>query len=50
MKPYGETVKDYSLDETVDLGKLAVGTYTIAIVNQERDYFLIYIAIVEPEE
>ena len=50
MKPYGETVKDYSLDETVDLGTLAVGTYTIAIINQERDYFLIYVAIVEQEE
>ena len=50
MKPYGETVKEYSLDETADLGKLDVGTYTLAIVNQERDFFLIYIAIVESEE
>jgi len=50
MKPYGETVKEYSLDEIADLGTLPVGTYTLAIVNQERDYFLIYIAIVEPEE
>jgi len=50
MKPFGKTVKDYSLDDTLDLGTLAVGTYTLAIVNQERDYFLIYIAVVEPEE
>lgn len=50
MKPEGETVKDYSLDETVNLGKLSIGTYTLAIVNQERDYFLIYIAVVEPEK
>ena len=50
MKPYGETVKEYSLDEIADLGTLPVGTYTLAIVNQERDYFLIYIAIVEPEQ
>lgn len=50
MKPYGETVKEYSLDESAELGALSVGTYTIAIVNQERDYFLIYVAIVENEE
>ncbi|MBR2650266.1 MAG: hypothetical protein IKD45_01260 [Clostridia bacterium] len=50
MKPYGETVKDYSLDESIDLGKLAVGTYTLAIVNQERDFFLIYIAVVDSDE
>ena len=50
MKPYGETVKEYSLDEKAELGTLPVGTYTVAIVNQERDYFLIYVAIVENEE
>ena len=50
MKPEGETVKAYSLDEIAELGTLPVGTYTFAIVNQERDYFLFYVAIVENEE
>ena len=50
MKPYGTTVKGYSCDGEIDLGRLDAGTYTLAIVNQERDIFIIYIAIVEPEQ
>ena len=48
-KLYGETVQAYGVGDEIALGELAAGTYTLVILNQERDYFLLYIAIIEPD-
>lgn len=41
----GTTVQSYSKDETVSLGELTKGIYTICIITQERDYFRILISV-----
>jgi hypothetical protein len=44
LKTY-EVTSDYSTDETVDLGVMASGYYTILIVTEQRDYFRIFVSI-----
>lgn len=41
----GTTVLDYSKQDTVSLGTLTKGIYTVCIITQERDYFRILISV-----
>lgn len=45
MKYGSSIISDYTLDGELDIGKLDAGTYTLFIINQNRDYFKIIIVV-----
>jgi hypothetical protein len=45
MKNGSDVICDYTLDKQINLGKLEAGTYTLYIINQNRDYFKIIIVV-----
>ncbi len=45
MKDGVTEITDYTLDGEISLGELEKGTYTICIINQNRDYFNIIISV-----
>lgn len=46
MKNGSQMISNYTLDSDLKLGKLEAGTYTLYIINQNRDYFKIIIVAV----
>ena len=46
MKNGSQMICDYTLDSSINIGKLEAGVHTLYIINQNRDYFKIIIVAV----